>query len=70
MNSNFVKLMLVSLIASANISYADSYDWSGISVGAKVGYASMDSKLENRVVGSQHYFNAYGDSIDLMTLRH
>jgi hypothetical protein len=65
MNSNFVKLMLVSLIASANISYADSYDWSGISVGAKVGYASMDSKLENRVVGSQHYFNAYGDSIDL-----
>lgn len=66
MNGKFVKLILVSLIASANISYADSYDWSGISVGAKVGYASMDSKLENRNEGSdQHYFNSYGEGIDL-----
>ena len=55
----------VSLITFATNLYADSYDWSGISIGAKVGYASMDAKLENRVVGTQHYFNAYGDSIDL-----
>jgi hypothetical protein len=57
--------ILFTLIAFAPNLYADSYDWSGISVGAKVGYASMDAKLENRVVGSQHYFTAYGDSIDL-----
>ena len=57
--------ILFTLIAFAPNLYADSYDWSGISVGAKVGYASMDSRLENRVVGDQHYFNAYGDSIEL-----
>jgi opacity protein-like surface antigen len=54
-----------SFITLATNLYADAYDWTGINIGAKAGYTNMDSKLENRVVGSQHYFNAYGDSIDL-----
>lgn len=61
-----MKIKYLTLLAALSLNaYADSYDWTGINVGGKVGYASMDSNLENRVVGSQHYFNAYGDSIDL-----
>lgn len=65
MKKMFLKLLAISSIALTNVSFADSYDWSGMSLGGGLGVGQLDSKLENRTVGAQHYFYANGDSVDL-----
>lgn len=58
-----LSFLIITLAFSLN-SQADSYNWSGVYLGAKFGYGTMDTDLKNKVEGVQHYFNSYGETIN------